>query len=169
MHKKPVTFAPYPVQMCQARQDDWQCGIAHSSLSGSHLPCRELLFLPVSQPITVSKIVHHTTQIINTIGVWNKGMPRLSFTHFFSTTMMKSDVRYNINYIFSIKLYYQTKKTMSARMLRPRLRNIKSLSSLVLSNPYSAGSNLRFESSSSLIYRENEWINLSRPCMMFLS
>src|SRR5659263_606682 len=50
----------------------------------------------------ICQVIHYTSQVINTVSIWDKSMPRLPFTHLFSSTVMKSYIRYNVYNIFTI-------------------------------------------------------------------
>src|SRR5664279_1049059 len=54
----------------------------------------------------ICQVIHNTPEVIDTVGIWDKGMPRLSLSHFLSSTMMESYIGYNIYNIFSVQLNY---------------------------------------------------------------
>ena len=71
---------------------DHFCTIRHYD-SGKFFHCQQ-----------VSKIIHHATEIIYSVGIWNVGMPALALTHFFCAAMMKTNFRNGFNNIFTIQL-----------------------------------------------------------------
>ena len=52
----------------------------------------------------ICQIIHYTSEIIYSVGIRNVSVPRLSFSHFLCTTMMESNIRNDVNDIFTIKL-----------------------------------------------------------------
>ena len=55
----------------------------------------------------VGQVVQDPAQVIDTVGIRNKGMPRLPFSHFFRAAMVKANVRNNIDNILPVQLKYQ--------------------------------------------------------------
>jgi hypothetical protein len=55
----------------------------------------------------IGQIIHYSPEVIYPIGIWNEGMPRLSFSHLFGSPVMEPDIRDYIYNIFTMQLNNQ--------------------------------------------------------------
>src|SRR4029453_7532635 len=65
----------------------------------------------------VGQVVHHTAEVVHTIGVGYVGVPGLALAHFFRAAMMKADLRNRIDDLFAIELHHNAQGAVGAGML----------------------------------------------------
>src|SRR5690349_17512767 len=97
-------------------------------------------------------------------------MPRLTFRHFLSTPMVKSDIRYRINNIFSIELKNDPKYAVCSRVLRTDIQEHEiRIFTLRLQSPFFGTELQRCLFAILFFIKQSEWSHFRCTCGMFLA
>ena len=77
-----------------------------------HLNTRQLFYRQ-----QIRQVIVDPPEVINPVGVWNVGVPRLALGHFFGAAMMKTNIRYRIHNILTVQLKNYSENAVCARVL----------------------------------------------------
>ena len=73
----------------------------------------------------VGEVVHHATQVVDSISVGDVGVPALALTHFLGATMVEADFGHRIHDHLAIKLKHNTQHPVCSWMLRSHIKKDK--------------------------------------------